>query len=609
MNETIIIALLLLLLVVLGFFVCTLVLSIIALIRTRGISALAARLDRLERELARLRPGMAPEAAAPVRRPTTETVAEVDVGPEVPEVLPVEPAGVRGTGILPVRGRELESGGLENWIGRRALGWVAVVLLLAAAAFFIQYAFANDWIGELGQVAIGIVAGAAFCGVGLRYHLCGWRIFSQMLSAAGVVLLFLATFGAFGYYHLVPREWAAIFLVVIVIETAALAVLYEAPAIALMAVIGGLLNPVLLHSDQDQYRALFTYLVVLNAGVVVLALFRRWAAIATVALVGTQGLFWGWYAEHYHPEKLWAAVGFQAAIFGLYLAYNLVARVLRQPVSAEAARTDWQSVLRDVEDYVRLVLNAILFSLAGYFLLDDRFHVWMGTFAVGMAVVYTALGWLLLRWRPQDQLHVLVVTATGLAFLAMAFPLQAEAAWIALGWAVMGLALWWFGLRARAIPLRGMAVVMFVLAVGRLLFVDTFRIADRAAFVPIFNKYCLPALAVAGCVLGSSVAVRRLQRFTNVLDRIGGVIAGLGGVLLVWFVLSFETYQYFDNEGDRWVSGEQVKRLAQTSLSVIWAVYAGVILAVGFWLGSRPLRWMALGLFAVTLGKVVLIDM
>ena len=363
--------------------------------------------------------------------------------------MPVEPAPVRGTGILPVRGRELESGGLESWIGRRALGWVAVVLLLAAAAFFIQYAFANDWIGELGQIAIGIVAGAAFCGVGLRYHLCGWRIFSQMLSAAGVVLLFLATFGAFGYYHLVPREWAAIFLVVIVIETAALAVLYEAPAIALMAVIGGLLNPVLLHSDHDQYRALFTYLVVLNAGVVVLALFRRWAAIATVALVGTQGLFWGWYAEHYHPEKLWAAVGFQAAVFGLYLAYNLVARVLRQPGSAEARGTDWQSVLRDVEDYVRLVLNAILFSLAGYFLLDDRFHVWMGTFAVGMAVVYTALGWLLLRWRPQDQLHVLVVTATGLAFLAMAFPLQAEAAWIALGWAVMGLALWWFGLRAQ----------------------------------------------------------------------------------------------------------------------------------------------------------------
>ena len=150
---------------------------------------------------------------------------------------------------------------------------------------------------------------------------------------------------------------------------------------------------------------------------------------------------------------------------------------------------------------------------------------------------------------------------------------------------------------------------MFVLAVGRLLFVDTFRIADRAAFVPIFNKYCLPALAVAGCVLGSSVAVRRLQRFTNKLDRIGGVIAGLGGVLLVWFVLSVETYQYFDNEGDRWVSDEQVKRLAQTSLSVLWAVYAGVILAVGFWLGSRPLRWMALGLFALTLGKVVLIDM
>ena len=58
-----------------------------------------------------------------------------------------------------------------NWellIGRKGLGWVAVVLLLFGTAFFLRYAYDNKWIGPQGQVAIGealglclAVAGAA----------------------------------------------------------------------------------------------------------------------------------------------------------------------------------------------------------------------------------------------------------------------------------------------------------------------------------------------------------------------------------------------------------------------------------------------------------------
>src|SRR5439155_19415671 len=52
-----------------------------------------------------------------------------------------------------------------------------------------------------------------------------------------------------------------------------------------------------------------------------------------------------------------------------------------------------------------------------------------------------------------------------------------------------------------------------------------------------------------------------------------------------------------------------LRQSAQVALSVVWAAYAAVILAVGFRLPSGPLRWGALGLFGLTLCKVVLIDM
>jgi uncharacterized membrane protein len=143
---------------------------------------------------------------------------------------------------------------LESLIGRRAIGWVAVILILFATAFFLKYAFDNRWIGELGRVSIGIAFGIAMSLAGLRYHQRGWRIFSQILTAGGIVLLYLSTYAAFGYYHLVGQKTAFSFLAILIAEAAALSLVYNAPAIAIMALIGGLLTPVLLHSDRYQYR-------------------------------------------------------------------------------------------------------------------------------------------------------------------------------------------------------------------------------------------------------------------------------------------------------------------------------------------------------------------
>src|SRR5262249_48157907 len=149
----------------------------------------------------------------------------------------------------------------------------------------------------------------------------------------------------------------------------------------------------------------------------------------------------------------------------------------------------------------------------------------------------------------------LVVVATALGFVAIVFPLQTKAAWIALGWAVEGAALSWFGLRIRSDKLRGLGAALLILAVGKLLFVDTLGLERTDPFVPIFNKYALPALGVAACVLfvaGASrrylrprdgLEIRPTQRAT--LERALQIIAGVAGVLLVWLILSIETYQTF----------------------------------------------------------------
>src|SRR5262249_10963240 len=158
-------------------------------------------------------------------------------------------------------------GKFEAWLGVRGLGWAAIVLLFFATAYFLKLVFERGYIGELGRVMIGALIGSCLCIVGREIHGRGYRIFCQMLTAGGIVILYLSVFASFGYYHLLTNDHAAPFLVLLVAEAFGLALLYDASAIALMAVIGGLLTPILLHTGIDQHEQLFTYLGILNAGV------------------------------------------------------------------------------------------------------------------------------------------------------------------------------------------------------------------------------------------------------------------------------------------------------------------------------------------------------
>jgi uncharacterized membrane protein len=571
---------LLLVLFLIAVILTAIVLPIVSLIISSGtrkqLSELESRIDLLEKTLATQ--SIFPSAPRSEQEAPPEPVTLPILEPEPPPAVPA-----------------LSAYQLESIIGRRWVGWVAVLLILFATAFFLKYAFDNRWIGEIGRVSTGMTFGIAMCLGGFRYQKRGWRIFAQILTAGGIILLYLSTYAAFAYYHLVSQTAAFLFIVILIAEAAAVSLVYNAPAIATMALIGGLLTPTLLHSDRNQYGSFFMYLFALDAGA--LALLKHWRGLSSIAYFGTQLLFWLWYIEQYNGELRGPVLVFQLAIFLLFLLAHLARELIRREEET-------------LEDSLLLLVNPFTVFATVYYLFNPTHHDWMGPFAICMALVYAGAAKLLIVRALKSRQEILLMVAVAITFVTIAIPIQLYSNWITIAWAIEGAAILWAALEVRSARLRAHAFALFGLAFIKFLLWDT-PYGYRPAFTPVFNGYFLSSLLMIGCFLSAVYLYHRAEERKLIDGRVTKLVLALVAAVAFWLLISIETHTFFvvralaqtvpeDAEHERW--------LGQMALSVLWAGYAAALAALGFVRRIAAVRWAALVLFALTIIKAMLID-
>src|ERR1035441_7707523 len=151
------------LILIVALLVCLcIVLPIVAFVRTNRIRTLELRLAGVEAALLRLMRQQESVAAPAVEAPVMEApVMEAPVvkAPPVAAGPPPVAETTATAAFAPSAPAPPAIESLEAVIGQKWVGWIAVLLIFCAAAFFLKYAFENRWIGELGRVSIGVAAG------------------------------------------------------------------------------------------------------------------------------------------------------------------------------------------------------------------------------------------------------------------------------------------------------------------------------------------------------------------------------------------------------------------------------------------------------------------
>jgi uncharacterized membrane protein len=579
MDEEILIALLVIILMIvpLGLIVAAFVLSVMAWLGVRSARKELDRLGLAVRALSEKPAGEAPAqkvvetvripqtVAAPVpeARPAAVVPPAPAPAPQPPPVAPVPSPPAQ-----PARAQDGEKWQrFEERVGKRWMVWVGVLVLFLAAGFFVKYAIDNRWLGPTGRVVLGIIAGIAMLVGGDVSVRRAMRAFGQGLMGGGLAILYVSLFGAFGLYDLIPQAAAFASMIVITIAGMTLAVLHNAIAVSILALLGGILTPVMCSTGVDARDALFGYLVLLDLGVLGVMFFRQWKALDILAFLGTTGLYTGWTIEYYDASALLPAMLWLGAFFLIFLVAPFAYHLRRR------SRID-------LDRFILGLANATAaFVFSTIMLREKHLHV-LGFIALGMSAFYIVLGWTTRRRLMEDGRSLFGFVSLAVIFLTLAVPLHLRLSGITLAWAVEGPILLYLGYTYRYLPARIGGMIVILCAVVRLIVYHMPLHEDL--FDPVLNVRFGSALFVPLAAAVFAYIHHRMREGAVLADRILKHAAAILAGLLLLLVVQEELRLALAFGGHGYASWAVVAGL--------WAIASAGFLAAGTRLGAISAR-------------------
>ncbi|HWO20508.1 MAG TPA: DUF2339 domain-containing protein [Kofleriaceae bacterium] len=439
----------------------------------------------------------------------------------------------------------------ELQAGTRWVTWLGAGALVIAAALFVKLAIDRGWLGPEARLALGAAGGIGLLLAGRRAHRAEMRPLSQGLFGAGLGVLYVSTYVAFASYGLIARELVFAAMIGVTVTGCAIALRHDAQPVAVLALLGGLLTPVAVSSGGGSLAALCSYLLVLDAGALAIALARRWAALELLALAGTWALFGGWLARAHDAAARPAELAWLAVLHLMFVAVPLGDR-LRRRVALAPGRAPGRALLTAANAGTALVAAAAICD-------GDRRT--LGIVVLAMAALYTALE-ALSRWRSASARGELELVGLAAALATLAVPLLLRDRAVTLAWSLEAPALLALGFRDRLRALRVGASGVLALALlhGLATGWPLLAAGSRAFANPAFASALIAPLAA---LLFAAVHHARRDRGDEG-DRWYAAAALLAGIAAILALVHHELARYFALAGRR--------DLGDAAVPLVWAI-------------------------------------
>ena len=419
---------------------------------------------------------------------------------------------------------------LEKFIGENLVNKIGIAILVLSIGYFVKYAIDSNWIGPLGRVSIGILAGAILIGFAHKLRE-SYKAFSSVLVGGGLAVFYFTIALGFHQFHLFSQLTGLLFMVVITIFAVVLSLLYDKQELAVIALIGGLASPFMLSTGNANYNGLFLYLLILNAGLLVIAFYKSWRILNIVAftltvIIVSAVLFL--VPKTFYPLTLLYTSVFYLLFFCINIAYNV-----RENKSFIAS------------DFSILLINTTLYFSAGLWLLEAMgAGQYRGAFTASLALVNLALSWVLFRNRKVDSNILYLLIGITLTFISLTAPIQLKGNHITLFWACEAVLLYWLFLKSGIALTKLVAQIIWIAMLISLLMDWKAFYDSRQLYPVILNKGFITTLiaALSSFLLGWLAGNREGEE--KGFDLPGRFIQ-LAGLVLLFLAGLFEVNQQF----------------------------------------------------------------
>ncbi|WEK18047.1 MAG: DUF2339 domain-containing protein [Candidatus Pedobacter colombiensis] len=436
---------------------------------------------------------------------------------------------------------------LEKFIGENLFNKIGIVILVLGMGFFLKYAIDKDWINEVGRLSIGFICGGLLIGLAHRLRK-SFSTFSSVLVGGGVAILYFTVTIGFQEYHLFSQTLAFILTILTTAFTVLLSLNYDRKELALFAILGGFGAPFMVSTGEGNYIVLFTYLLTLNIGMLVLAYYKKWAIINIVCYAFTIILFGGWLTtkllitDEKTPPYMGALI-FATLFYLVFLLMNIVNNIKE--------KTEFNALEIGI-----LLSNTFLYYTAGMLILSHTGGGnYQGLFTALIGVINLIFAYTLYKNDKIDRNLIYLLIGLVLTFISLAAPVQLKGNHITLFWAAESVLLLWLSQKSGITLIKQSSVIVLVLLTISLVmdWQQIYRSGLNHAnnhLSPLVNKgFITGIMVVIALILYSKLLKSEIKSILFREIKISRTILAIAGVIIAYLVfaleLNYQAYYYF----------------------------------------------------------------
>lgn len=351
---------------------------------------------------------------------------------------------------------------IEQFIGLKLLNFVGIVVLLIGIVIGVKFAVDKNLISPLLRIILAYAAGGILLTLSFFLHK-KYEAFSAILFSGAAATFYFTTYASFEFYSLLSRPFAFSLMVLLTICTVWISLRFNRQEIATLALVGAYGIPFLVGGDSGNIAALFTYVFVINCGILFISFKKSWEWLKYLSFGFTWIILLSWLMIKYEPSWFNTVMIFSILYFVQFTITICGFHLLRSKSMAE-------------KDYFLLSMQSIFFFIAILLLYRQSTNASINAnVTLVHAFLHLAMSagvyFLLKTQRSLSKFYLLA----GIILIIIFIPLKYDGILVSILWIIAAISLFVAGLLLKISVFRFLSFSLFGITLIKLVAVDSLR--------------------------------------------------------------------------------------------------------------------------------------